>query len=465
MRGWARLGLIVGLLGSSLAAPGAVDAQALGPVYLVEAGDTLWGIAVKFGLEVNELAAANDMSVNDALSVGRELAIPGFDGISGVLATRPIAFGETLRSISLRHGLDPATLARLNRVVNPERLFAGQDIIYPQGQGDGLLLTEAAPILAARDETDIERSMGTGLSTWTLRAINDRGTRMWTVPGEPIIVPLAGRPTTGLPAALQDMRVDPLPARQGRAAEVEVSLMPPEVVEGMLGPWVLNFEPTEGGRWVALQGIHAMAEPGMIDLTLRVSPGGGGEVFSFSQPVYLASGDYGFDPVLNVPDETIDPATTQPENERVAAVVAPVTPERLWDGPFVFPAGYTESFPSRFGARRNYNGLGYNYYHTGLDFYGGTGTVITAPARGRVVFADALTVRGKTIIVDHGWGVYSAFLHQSEILVAPGDIVEQGQTIGLVGATGRVTGPHLHWEVWVGGVPVDPQRWVERAYP
>ncbi len=465
MRGWARLALILGLLGSSLAAPGSVHAQAQGPVYVVEAGDTLWGIAIMFGLDATELAAANDMSVNDALAVGRELTIPGFDGISGVLATRPIAFGETLRSISLRHGLVPATMARLNRVVNPERLFIGQDIIYPQGQGDGLLLTEAAPILADRGETDIERSMRTGLSTWTLRAINERGARMWTVPGEPITVPLAGRPTTGLLEALQDVRVDPLPPRQGRASEVEVSLTLPEAVEGMLGPWVLNFEPIEEGRWVALQGIHAMAEPGMIDLTLRVSPGGDGEVFEFSQPVYLASGDYGFDPVLNVPDETIDPAMTQPENERVAAVVAPVTPEQLWDGPFGFPAGYTESFPSRFGARRNYNGTGYNYYHAGLDFYGGTGTAITAPASGRVVFADTLTVRGKTTIVDHGWGVYTAYLHQSEILVSPGDIVEQGQTIGHVGATGRVTGPHLHWEVWVGGVPVDPQAWVERAYP
>jgi murein DD-endopeptidase MepM/ murein hydrolase activator NlpD len=146
-------------------------------------------------------------------------------------------------------------------------------------------------------------------------------------------------------------------------------------------------------------------------------------------------------------------------------VVAPVTPERLWDGPFVVPAPYTESFPSRFGSRRNYNGTGYNYYHAGLDFYGGMGTAITAPASGRVVLAEALTVRGKTTILDHGWGVYSAYLHQSEILVSPGDVVEQGQTIGRVGATGRVTGPHLHWEVWVGGVPVDPQFWVERAYP
>lgn len=465
MRGWARLVLIVGLLGSSFAAPRSAAAQAQGPVYIVESGDTLWDIAFKFGLDVVDLATANGMTVSDALAVGRELTIPGFDGISGILATRPIAFGETLQSIALRHGLAPTTLTRLNRVVNPERLFIGQNIIYPQSQGDGLLLPEAAPILTALGETDIELSMRTGLSAWALRTINERGSRMWTVPGEPITVPAAGRPTTGLIGAFENVRIDPLPARQGRASEVEVSLKPPGAVAGTLGPWVLNFEMTEEGRWVALQGIHAMADPGMIDLSLRVTPDGDGQEFAFSQPLYLASGEYGFDPILNVPDETIDPATTQPENERVGAIVGPATPERLWDGPFVFPAAFTDSFPSRFGSRRNYNGTGYNTYHAGLDFYGGTGTAVTASASGRVVFADALTVRGNTTILDHGWGVYTAYLHQSEILVALGDVVEQGQTIGLVGATGRVTGPHLHWEVWVGGVPVDPQLWVDRTYP
>jgi murein DD-endopeptidase MepM/ murein hydrolase activator NlpD len=137
----------------------------------------------------------------------------------------------------------------------------------------------------------------------------------------------------------------------------------------------------------------------------------------------------------------------------------------LWDGPFQFPSPYTEAFPSRFGSRRNYNDTGYFYYHTGLDFYGGTGTQILAPAPGRVVFAGLLAVRGNTTFIDHGWGILTGYLHQSEIQVAEGDLVETGQVIGLVGATGRVTGAHLHWEIWVGGVPVDPLDWVANSYP
>jgi len=68
-------------------------------------------------------------------------------------------------------------------------------------------------------------------------------------------------------------------------------------------------------------------------------------------------------------------------------------------------------------------------------------------------------------VIDHGWGVYSAYAHQSEILVNEGDWVEAGQLIGRVGSTGRVTGPHLHWEVIVGGVQVDPMQWLEESFP
>ncbi len=464
MRPASRSFLVFVLLVLGLA-PVPVAAQASGPVYVVQAGDTLWGIALMFGLDAAQLADANAMTLNDPLVIGREIVVPGFEEISGVLTTRPVDFGETVRSLSLRHGLTIETVMRLNRVVNPGRLFVGQDVIFPQGQGDGLLIPESATLQVEEGETDLELSMRSGFSSWALRAINARTTRMWSVPGERLSVPAPGRPSTGLDIHVESVTVQPLPARQGRTSEIEVRMQGADAPQGSLGEWTLGFHSLEPGRWIALQGVHALADPGMIDLYLRLGGAAGHLAQEFVQPVYLASGDYGFDPILNVPDETIDPEKTRPEDEKVAALVAPFTPERMWDGPFLYPAAYTESFPSRFGSRRNYNGTGYLYYHAGLDFYGGTGAEITAPARGQVVFADALTVRGNTTIIDHGWGVYTAYLHQSEIRVSPGDIVEAGQIIGLVGATGRVTGPHLHWEVWVGGVPVDPLEWIETTYP
>jgi murein DD-endopeptidase MepM/ murein hydrolase activator NlpD len=74
-------------------------------------------------------------------------------------------------------------------------------------------------------------------------------------------------------------------------------------------------------------------------------------------------------------------------------------------------------------------------------------------------------VRGQVVVIDHGWGVYTAYDHLSQILVQVGQAVQPGQVIGLGGATGRTTGPHLHWEVWVGGVQVNPVDWLRQAYP
>jgi murein DD-endopeptidase MepM/ murein hydrolase activator NlpD len=82
-----------------------------------------------------------------------------------------------------------------------------------------------------------------------------------------------------------------------------------------------------------------------------------------------------------------------------------------------------------------------------------------------VVFTGLKTVRGNATIIDHGWGVYSGFWHQSEILVQVGQKVETGDIIGKVGGTGRVTGPHLHWEIWVNGIQVNPLEWLQEPFP
>jgi murein DD-endopeptidase MepM/ murein hydrolase activator NlpD len=87
-----------------------------------------------------------------------------------------------------------------------------------------------------------------------------------------------------------------------------------------------------------------------------------------------------------------------------------------------------------------------------------------AAAPGIVVLADALNVRGNATIIDHGWGVFTGYWHQAEQFVRVGDVVTTGQPIGTIGATGRVSGAHLHWELWVSGVPVDPMQWVRQSF-
>ena len=92
------------------------------------------------------------------------------------------------------------------------------------------------------------------------------------------------------------------------------------------------------------------------------------------------------------------------------------------------------------------------------------GSPILAPAAGTVVAVEPLDVRGNVTIIDHGWGVFTVYCHQTEQYVAVGDMVTARQVIGLTGATGRVTGSHLHWELWIDGVPVDPMQWVRESF-
>jgi murein DD-endopeptidase MepM/ murein hydrolase activator NlpD len=151
------------------------------------------------------------------------------------------------------------------------------------------------------------------------------------------------------------------------------------------------------------------------------------------------------------------------ERAQVNAIWAVVSPERLWSGRFIMPA--QGRFSSRFGTLRSYNGGPFDSFHEGLDIAAPTGTPIVAPARGRVVLAEPdLLVRGGAVILDHGQGVHTGFWHQSELLVRFGDIVEQGQIIGRIGAKGMVTGPHLHWDVRIGSTNVDPMEWIERDW-
>jgi murein DD-endopeptidase MepM/ murein hydrolase activator NlpD len=104
-------------------------------------------------------------------------------------------------------------------------------------------------------------------------------------------------------------------------------------------------------------------------------------------------------------------------------------------------------------------------YHTGHDYGADAGTPILAPNAGTVALAEPLQVRGNVVILDHGLGVFSAFWHLSRIDVEAGQIVSQGEVVGLVGNTGLSTGPHLHWEMRVLGVPVDPVQWTKRTFP
>lgn len=228
----------------------------------------------------------------------------------------------------------------------------------------------------------------------------------------------------------------------------------------------LHFFP-DSGEQVALQGIHALLDTGVYPLRIEATLADGTRQ-SYEQMVLVASGNY-YSETLYVDPATIDPAVTEPENQQLYSITSVVNGTKYWNGIFTSPAVYPDEFTSFYGTRRTYHGLNTDLtvegFHSGLDFAGGEGLQIFAPAAGKVVFSGPLIVRGNATIIDHGWGIYSGFWHQSATYVHTGDFVEQGQVIGLVGGTGRVTGPHLHWEVWVNGVQVNPLDWLNQAFP
>jgi murein DD-endopeptidase MepM/ murein hydrolase activator NlpD len=141
------------------------------------------------------------------------------------------------------------------------------------------------------------------------------------------------------------------------------------------------------------------------------------------------------------------------ETKEVGAIYQRITPDLVPDGAFIVPIPGGKG--KNFGERRVFNGEA-RAPHSGTDLRAPTGTRIHATNRGRVVLAKSLFFSGNTVIVDHGSGIYSLYAHLSRIDVTPGAIVEKGQLVGLAGATGRVTGPHLHWAMRVQGARVDP---------
>ena len=148
-----------------------------------------------------------------------------------------------------------------------------------------------------------------------------------------------------------------------------------------------------------------------------------------------------------------DLARANRESAETDGIFAVTSPEMLWTTAFTvpIPGGTGTSF----GHRRVFNGEP-RAPHAGADLRAKTGTPIHAANRGRVVLAKNLFFTGNTVILDHGLGIYSLYAHLSRIDVKRGDIVKNGQLVGLAGATGRVTGPHLHWGMRVQGARVDP---------
>jgi len=213
-----------------------------------------------------------------------------------------------------------------------------------------------------------------------------------------------------------------------------------------------------GGRSVfAFLGIDLQAKPGSHVMTVKVYKTGG-EVETIRKDLEVADKTFPFTK-LQIKKEYVTPPASaleriKREAELVALATSVITLEWLGDGPFVLP--HDAPSWSNFGQRRLNNNV-LESVHSGLDIRAPFGERIGAANAGTVVLASDLYLGGKTVIIDHGLGVFSSYGHMFELLVKRGEAVKKGGPVGLCGSTGRSTGPHLHWSVKILDVRVDPE--------
>ncbi len=302
------------------------------PVYIVQEGDSLWEIANRFHVTQEDLARANGIVNADQISIGMPLIIPGLDGIQGILTTRPVEYGENLQSLSLLYNLSPKMLRQLNHITSPDELYAGYSLIVPQ---DDTAMDLGKRTSLITGQSLIELSVAGNTNPWAIILDNNKNNSWSVLPGEVLHAP--GEEDSG-PGALPPYisSVDTTGLIQGETAVIQVVGDTDLSLSGSLFEHSLSFIPGSDQKQTALQGVHAMAKPGLYPLTLIVNPQITPEN-KYSQMVLVQAGDFPYDRSLPVDPATLDPETNRKENELWSSLSTPVSIEKFWSGKFSLP--------------------------------------------------------------------------------------------------------------------------------
>lgn len=277
------------------------------------------------------------------------------------------------------------------------------------------------------------------------------------------------------PAAAANWSVRAQPTKLVNGAPVLFQVKSPEHLQSLSGSWLGHEVPfsfdAKSKTWYALAGVNLETVPGgySLELTGEKPDGNGGvKKLSFTRKFTVARGKYPKIAVkLSVEGKFTEPS---PEQQKEIAegvqvkkdYLSRVTPEREWSGPFTTPADAAIS--DVFGSVRVFNGKT-SSPHLGLDFRVPSGTPVAAMNDGTVLLARPLYFEGNFVVLDHGQGLLTLYLHLTEFKVKEGDQVKRGQEIGLSGGTGRATGPHLHVAVRWQGTYLDPAQLMRLRLP
>ena len=485
--------IILGVQPVSYAQETASDSPIPGlTIHVVQRGESLYRISLQYGASISDIADLNGITNTSSIQVGQRLLVPSpASNIPIEPVTHTVNPGETLGSISANYGVTIDRLIELNEIPNSNQIYTGQLLVIipgsePTETASGLetLANDAARteiIAELRPEAEAPIVLHTVVPGETLFRIAQRygltvnelsnansisdPTRIFV--GQQLVIPgiEAADPVVDLPAPLQSLSVRPLIFVEGETGSIQIRTEVPATITGSFLGQTLNVIPLEAYTLHAiLIGIPMFTESGIYPFNLNIVTADG-IVLSYTLNMRISAGQYGSQNIDIDESRTslLDPAVEEYEIGLLRDLTSRFNPERYFSGTLSLPAAAAMNSP--FGTRRSYNGGPISRYHNGADFASAPGTPIYAAAPGRVVLADLLNIRGNAVVIDHGWGVYTTYSHQTTINVAPGDVVTTGQIIGTAGSTGRITGPHLHWEVWVNGVAVNPMQWVSQTFP
>jgi murein DD-endopeptidase MepM/ murein hydrolase activator NlpD len=278
--------------------------------------------------------------------------------------------------------------------------------------------------------------------------------------------------TTALFASDSEWTVEAQPAQLVNGGPVLFQVTLPVKIESLTATWLghqLTFSyDTSTKTWFTLAGINLDTTPGDYPLELKAATTASKTPLTLTRKFAVADGNYPKLPgKLSVEGKFTEPDPEQQKQIEEASQVkkeylARVTPERKWSGQFAAPANAEIS--DVFGIQRVFNGKALST-HYGLDFRVHTGTPVTAMNDGTVLLARFLYYEGNFVVIDHGQGLLTLYLHLSELKVKEGDPVKRGQLVGLSGGTGRATGPHLDVRVRWQGIYLDPARLLQLPLP
>jgi len=429
-------------------------------VYIIQEGDTLGSITLQFGISLDDLLSVNEISDPNAVNIGQRLIIPGLEGMSGVLKSQVLPFGSSLTGLFRQYDLEKNDFVKLNRMTSPSETIAGVKFIVPiNEQFDPLTPISNLP----DDFTLLETAILADTTPWKLITNNHLSANWDVMPGEIFYGNAISEDSVTIFNGVESIIFNELPFTQGETVQVEIITTSPADFSGQFNNQDITFISENNQNYYGFLGIHALLEPGPYPFQITAFNSDGSNQ-TFEQLILVGAGAYG-DEWVNVPEEYLNENDILNEDAYILPILSQVTPEKLWEGTFKYPVD-EPLVNSSFGQRRNYNNGGLFFYHTGMDFAVNAPNLnVYATADGKVALAEALTIKGNALLIDHGYGVFSGYWHLSEFNVSVGDNVNQGDIIAQIGNTGRSAGPHLHFEIDVAGIPVNPQTWLIQEFP